>query len=181
MGRQRRAKKEEPVTEVPADIPVPTAPPVTEQPVPTEPPLAAEAPPAEPTPAVHLAAPPTPAGAVTRDRIDLGDGREMRLMRSGHDERPKMNRIQFFATREGVDAKPSDEDRRTLVANGWSYYGSEHAWRKQLAYSHEQHPTARGDSDKVMHEEFVALANMIRERNGLPHVIPSYGHVNGRE
>jgi hypothetical protein len=178
MARQRKAKKEEaqPVTDAPAEIPVPTAPPIAEPPP--------EPPPAEPTPAVRLAAPPTPAGAATRDRIDLGDGREMRLMRSRTDERPKVNRIQFFATREGVDAKPSDEDRRMLVAEGWSYYGSEHAWRKPLAYSDEQHPTARGDSDKKMHEEFVELANAIRERNGLPHVIPSYGakqEPNGRE
>jgi hypothetical protein len=83
-----------------------------------------------------------------RHGIDLGDGRRLVLSLS---RRWYQNMIQFLATKEGVDPKPSKEDR-----------------------------FARSKSDREAEDQFVTLANAIRGRNGLEPTEYSFGAVVAR-
>jgi hypothetical protein len=105
-------------------------------------------------------------GPKGRHRIDLGDGRVLRLSRS---ERWQQMRIEFLAGREGVDPKPKAEDGDTqwLKDHGWRWRNEEKAWTKQLAKNTDENWAARGNSDQESHEQFVDLANRIRQRHGL--------------
>lgn len=105
-------------------------------------------------------------GPVGRHRIDLGDGRILRLSRS---DRWQQLRIEFIAAKEGVDPKPKTEDGDTqwLREHGWRWRGEEKAWTRQLDKNTEENWAARGNSDLEAHEQFVELANRIRARKGL--------------
>lgn len=104
-------------------------------------------------------------GPQGRHRIDLGDGRVLRLSRS---ERWQQMRIEFLAGKEGVDPKPKAEDGDTqwLKDHGWRWRGEEKAWTRQLDRNTDENWAARGNSDQEAHEQFVELANRIRQRNG---------------
>lgn len=104
-------------------------------------------------------------GPQGRHRIDLGDGRILRLSRS---ERWQQMRIEFLPGKEGVDPKPKAEDGDTqwLKDHGWRWRGEEKAWTRQLDRNTDENWAARGNSDLEAHEQFVELANRIRQRNG---------------
>jgi hypothetical protein len=120
-----------------------------------------------------------------RHSIDLGDGRLMRLTLN---RRFNQNLIQFVATREGVDPKPTAEDNEYLKAHGWIWRREETGRTKQLLSADDkaavqaifekdgelpanmERAKRRGTNDRQAEDEFVELANRIRQRNGLPPV-----------
>ena len=99
-----------------------------------------------------------------RHGIDLGDGRRLVLSLN---RRFNQNMIQFVPTSEGVDPRPSTEDTEFLKANGWRWRSEEKAWTRQLDKNTDEHHFARAKSDRQAEDQFVTLANAIRERNGL--------------
>jgi hypothetical protein len=117
-------------------------------------------------------------GPRDRHRIDLGDGRALRLSRS---ERWQQMRIEFIATNEGVDPKPKSEDGDTqwLREHGWRWRGEEKAWTRQLDKNTDENWAARGNSDLEAHEQFVELANRIRQRNSMEPVSGIAGEGRG--
>ncbi len=117
-----------------------------------------------------------------RHGIDLGDGRRLRILLG---RRFKQNMIQFVATEQGVDPRPSKEDTEFLKANGWRWRSEEKAWTRQLDKNTDQDRFARAKSDRQAEDQFVTLANAIRERNGLEPTEYSFGqaapaHAAGR-
>jgi N12 class adenine-specific DNA methylase len=107
-----------------------------------------------------------------RHGIDLGDGRRIVLSLS---RRWNQNMIQFLATKEGVDPKPSKEDTEFLKGHGWSWRSAEKGWTRQLDKNSEGDRFARSKSDREAEDQFVILANAIRGRNGLEPTAYSYG------
>jgi hypothetical protein len=99
-----------------------------------------------------------------RHGIDLGDGRRLVLSLS---RRWNQNMIQFLATKEGVDPRPSQEDTEFLKGHGWTWRPAEKGWTRQLDKNSEEDRFARSKSDRAAEDQFVALANTIRGRNGL--------------
>jgi hypothetical protein len=83
--------------------------------------------------------------------------------------------IQFLATKEGVDPKPSKEDTEFLKGHGWSWRSAEKGWTRQLDKNSEGDRFARSKSDREAEDQFVILANAIRGRNGLEPTAYSYG------
>lgn len=112
-----------------------------------------------------------------RDSIDLGDGRRLQLNRSG---RWQQMQIKIVATQDGVDPKPKKEDGDTqwLRERGWNWKGDSEtkAWTVQLLTPEEKDLPApekarrRAAVDKQAGQDFIELAQRIRERNGLPPV-----------
>jgi hypothetical protein len=131
-----------------------------------------------------------------RHSIDLGDGRLLRLTLN---RRFNQNLIQFVATREGVDPKPSAGDNEYLRAHGWGWRKEETGRTKQLLSADDkaavqavfekdgqlpanmERAKRRGTNDRQAEDEFVELANRIRERNGLPPVGYSLKQEPGRQ
>ncbi len=113
-----------------------------------------------------------------RHTIDLGDGRKLRFLRS---ERFRQVRIEFLAP-EGVDPKPKREDGDTqwLREQGWTFRDQEKAWTRQLAKNTPEEPHARGNTDRLAQEQFVTLANRIRERNGKERIDYTFGEQLAR-
>jgi len=66
-----------------------------------------------------------------------------------------------------VDPKPKSEDGDTqwLREHGWRWRSEEKAWTRQLDKNTDENWAARGNSDLEAHEQFVELANRIRQRN----------------
>jgi hypothetical protein len=89
------------------------------------------------------------------------------------DRRFKQNAIQFAAP-EGADPKPEGEDIDWMKAHGWRWRNEERVWTKQLNKDSEQSPFARANSDRVAEDEFVTLANLIRQRKGMEPVEYSF-------
>jgi hypothetical protein len=101
---------------------------------------------------------------VGRHRINLGDGRHLTLSRSN---RWQQMQIRFIPDRDDVDPRPSKEDTDLMKEYGFRWRAEEKAWTKQLDKNTEENWAARGNSDLAAHEQFVELANRIRQRNGL--------------
>jgi hypothetical protein len=112
-----------------------------------------------------------------RHSIDLGDGRQLKFSLS---RRWHQNMIQFLATKEGVDPRPTPEDTEYLKRNGWTWRQQEKAWTRQLAKSDDDNRFARAYSDRDAEDQFVTLANAIRARNGLEPTAYSFGQDFGR-
>ena len=77
------------------------------------------------------------------------------------------NMIQFAATEQGVDPRPSKEDTEFLKANGWRWRSEEKAWTRQLDKNTDDNRYGRAKSDRAAEDQFVTLVNDIRVRNGL--------------
>jgi hypothetical protein len=99
-----------------------------------------------------------------RHGIDLGDGRRIVLSLS---RRWNQNMIQFLATKEGVDPRPTQDDTEFLKGHGWTWRPAEKGWTRQLDKNSEEDRFARSKSDREAEDQFVTLANAIRGRNGL--------------
>jgi len=106
-----------------------------------------------------------------RHGINIGDGRGMRLFLN---RRFRQNAIMFTAP-EGENPKPDKEDTDWLREHGWTWRNEEKVWTKQLARDSEEAPWARANSDKQAEDEFVDLANRIRERKGMAPVDYAFG------
>jgi hypothetical protein len=98
-----------------------------------------------------------------RHGIALGDGRLLRLFRS---DRFKQARIEFIMP-DGKAGEPDEKCAPWLTEHGWTLRSDERAWTKQLAKNTEEARFARADSDLATHLEFIELANLIRQENGL--------------
>ncbi len=107
-----------------------------------------------------------------RHNIDLGDDRCLVLSLS---RRFNQNMIQFVATKDGVDPKPSKEDTEFLKSHGWSWRSAEKGWTRQLNKNTDGDRYARSRSDREAEDQFVTLANAIRGRNGLEPTTYSLG------
>jgi hypothetical protein len=101
-----------------------------------------------------------------RHNIDLGDGRRLKLLRSHRWQQAQM----VFTAPEGQDPKPDPKYTGWLRDHGWTWRNAERAWTKQLARNSEEQRYARANSDRAHEEEFIELANLIRQDRGLPPV-----------
>lgn len=110
-----------------------------------------------------------------RHQIDIGDGRKMRLYLN---RRFFQNAIQFTAP-DGQNPKPDAEATTWLKDHGWTWRNQDFVWTKQLERNSEQAPYARAGSDKQAEDEFVELANCIRERKGLEPVQYAFAEDRG--
>ena len=98
-----------------------------------------------------------------RHGIALGDGRSIRLLRSG---RFQQAQIEFNAP-EGENAKPDAKYTAWLRDHGWTWRQEERAWTKQFDKNTEEARFARANSDLATQMEFIELANLIRQDKGL--------------
>jgi hypothetical protein len=103
-----------------------------------------------------------------RHTIDIGDGRRLKLLRSNRWQQAQI----VFTAPEGQDAKPDAQYTRWLRDNGWSWRAEERAWTKQFDRNTEEARYARANSDLATQQEFIELANLIRQDKGMEPVLP---------
>ncbi len=132
-----------------------------------------------------------------RHSISLGDGKLMRLFRHN---RFQQNAI-IFSAPEGDDPKPPKEATALLLDRHWRWRPEiqEKPWTKQFlspddkaaieqiqAEKGEQAARAersrrRAAGDRLAEEDFVEVANLIRQKNGLEPVDYNFGRDAGRD
>jgi hypothetical protein len=126
--------------------------------------------------------------------IDLGDGRRIHFIRNNAMQQVGIT----FAAKEGVDPRPSKEDTQFLKDHGFRWRGGEKIWTRQFFTPEDKEHLGKVEAEqgqqqarvergrirvRVMSEAegvFEALANTIRQRNGLEPSQLSFSRDEGR-
>jgi hypothetical protein len=98
----------------------------------------------------------------------------------GNNRRIRFSRNQFqqalitFTAPEGDDPKPDVKYTQWLRTHGWDFdkRPENKYWWKQLPRNSEEAPFARAQADRAAEQEFLELANLIRQDNGLTQLEP---------